>query len=369
MHHLSALIIVALFLQFGQCIWVEKMNVPWLPNYPVKAVDLCATYNGFLYISDDTNRAVYVMDIATLSFQTPISALSGTDGPNGLAVVTSTHEIWAGNGNSTVTIINAISNSVVGGVDSNGTGDADELCFDPVHNLVALTNPDDKPPFLSFIDVASRKVLGSLTFTNSSALEQCVFNPIDGHIYLSIPSDKNYGGGVVAVIDPTTYKLIKYIAEDECASRGAVFANDGVTLFLGCGEFADLHFFHNAVLNVATGAQTFVEGVGDSDQVSYISSSNTFITVGATDSGHFDLAFVQNGQYNQTIHVQDIVTISGFAVHSLAYDDPSGFVFVPMESGVAVYYFNASITSSAGVLVGSVGFVAGILAAWLTVLY
>jgi hypothetical protein len=89
---------------------------------------------------------------------------------------------------------------------------ADEMCFDPVDNVVMATNNADSPPFASVFDAgtvgsANKKIVAQIPWnSNTNGAEQCVYNPRTGLLYetapeLNGPGDNSQPGGV-AVVDP-----------------------------------------------------------------------------------------------------------------------------------------------------------------------
>ena len=83
---------------------------------------------------------------------------------------------------------------------------ADEVAFDPVHNLLLPVNNADSPPFASLIkvDPATGKLtlLTRITFENATnGAEQPIFNRSTGKFYISIPEvDGITANGAVGVI-------------------------------------------------------------------------------------------------------------------------------------------------------------------------
>jgi hypothetical protein len=87
-----------------------------------------------------------------------------------------------------------------------GTRRADELCYNPLSDVVLVANPDEGNPlhghgFITFIGEDSYEILQQIRFDGTDAnsappggkeilangIEQCQFNPRDGKFYLNIP--------------------------------------------------------------------------------------------------------------------------------------------------------------------------------------
>jgi len=302
-------------------------------------VDLGVTYQGKYYLADDTNHVVQIVDISSLSFEASVSVFINTGssshaGPNGLTVVTTNNELWVGNTNSTVTIISLANNTVVGTVNTGGTGACDELDFDSARGLVVVTNPDDNTPFITFIDVSTRAVVNKLTFSDaSSGLEQPIFNHKDGLLYLSVPVTTANSEGEIKVIDPTSFSVTRVIPEDNCKSRGGAFANDGTTLMLACGSTDPLHF-HSLLLDVSSSSTiSTISDIGEGDEVAYDSTRNVFFVTGYRISS---LSAVL-GVISTTGTVIQIIDTDVDISHSVAVDPVTGDVFVPLSDGLGIF--------------------------------
>src|SRR4029079_10332744 len=122
---------------------------------------------GLYLLADRTNKAVDVVDTHNNSLVKQLTAgfagAQGGDndiaGPNG--IITIGTQVWAGDGDSTVKIVDLqTGNLVVPPISTGGTKRADELCHDPKRGLVLIANDADSPPFVSFISTASYQVVG-----------------------------------------------------------------------------------------------------------------------------------------------------------------------------------------------------------------
>jgi hypothetical protein len=87
---------------------------------------------------------------------------------------------------------------------TGGIGRADELCYNPVSDVVLIANDETFDNFITFIGEDSYKVLHQIKFDGSdknagidpetgkpiqaNGIEQCIFNPRDGNFYINIPN-------------------------------------------------------------------------------------------------------------------------------------------------------------------------------------
>jgi hypothetical protein len=89
-------------------------------------------------------------------------------------------------------------------ISTGGIGRADELCYNPVSNVVLVANDETFDNFITFIGANSYDVLHQIKFDGSdmnagidpetgkpivaNGIEQCIFNPRDGNFYINIPN-------------------------------------------------------------------------------------------------------------------------------------------------------------------------------------
>ena len=164
---------------------------------------------------------------------------SATSGPNGVITANDHTEVWAADGvctpapppaapcppesegTSRVRVIDLKTGEVTHNIDVGGKQRADELCEDPQHHVVLVSNDEDVDLFSTFISTTTYEVLGKIKLdgTDPNALnvkatdgiEQCQWSPRTGKFYLAIPevngSGSNTRPGAVLVIDPVKRKV------------------------------------------------------------------------------------------------------------------------------------------------------------------
>jgi hypothetical protein len=166
-------------------------------SFDIGAVDAA---NGRFYFTDRNNKSVDVIDITTNKLVKQIfggfagcntgaaciGANNDKSGPDGLNVISGTTFIYVGDVNS-VKVIDTTTDSVVNTIpigDSSGLR-ADEGCYDPDHKIFMINSPGENPPFATFIDTTTQKVIATLLFTDpgtgplgppSAGLEACVYD-------------------------------------------------------------------------------------------------------------------------------------------------------------------------------------------------
>ena len=172
---------------------------------------------GIYILGDRTNKAVDVIDTTTNTVLTQLiggfvgfTGNNDTSGPDGVMTV-GHREVWAGDGNSTVKVIDLFSQQVTHTISTGGTNRADEMCLDPRHHLVMAANNADSPAVRQLISTTTYAVVKKIPFdgtngapNSNNGAEQCQWDHRTGKFYISIPGivGQPAGTGGVAVIDP-----------------------------------------------------------------------------------------------------------------------------------------------------------------------
>jgi hypothetical protein len=282
---------------------------------------------------------------------------SDTSGPNGVLTIRSEHDhdhdtddggraqIWAGDGNSTVKILDYPSGNVVNVISTGGTERADELCYDPRDNLVMIANDASTDLFVTFISTeGNNPILGTkLKFdgtdpnarniASNGGIEQCQWNPRNGKIYLNLPSTTNPPNpqGTVAVIDPKTRKVVDAFAAgstaDNCQPAGMALGPDHQIL-LGCGPNAN----DVALVMFDNGSTIDIPGNSGSDEVWFNPGDGHYFLAESKHpaaSGGPQLGIVdsRNDAPDQN------VLGTGSSSHSVAADPERNQAYVPINGG------------------------------------
>jgi DNA-binding beta-propeller fold protein YncE len=339
---LSAAVGVSAFAGAANSAELRQIGTITIPGEPLNSFDISFIdqATGMYYLADrsnkgidvvDTKKGIYVGRIAGMVG--PIMKKDGTccnndkSGPNG--VVIAGKEAWVGDGDSTVKVIDLKTMKITDTIKTGGESRADELGYDPKDGVIAIANNADEPPFLTFISTKpGHKILGKLVMEHfTDGMEQTVYNPADGLFYTDVPElDKDKTKGALLVTDPKTAKVVKMIPVDSCVPHGIAFGK-GSNVFLGCnagtprlGLPAKL-----VVLDVKTGKQTDIVGVGGSDESAVNNKLDQYYSALNGNPGGPILAVV-DAKTNQL--TQKIPT--GPGAHSVAANESNGRVYVPI---------------------------------------
>jgi hypothetical protein len=320
---------------------------------------------GNYVLADRTNKSIDVIDTATNTVATQLKAdfvgftgNNNTSGPNGVLIAD--HKVvWAGDGGSTVKVIDLATGSLLAAINTGGTMRADEMCYDRADHVVEVANDAETPfPFVTFIDSRTYAILGKITMDGNNGtpkatngIEQCQWNPQTGKIYLNIPEVNGPGNdtvpGATLVISPTRMAIEKTftIPLDSCAGpQGMALGPDGQIL-LGCNAPGPTANAPTAIIDERNGnVVKTLNNESGSDEVWYNPADNHYFLAESSHPGEQVLGVVDAGPPAQ----EDASVTTGSAtaaghVHSVAADPVSGHVYVPIPSNAG-----STVCSSAG---------------------
>jgi hypothetical protein len=326
-------------------------SILWWPK-PSTSIDIAAVSSDlrWYFLADRTNSAVQVVDTDTLTVDTVITGFTGTrakatvSGPNGLVVVPDRKELWVGDGDGTLKVIDLKTLDVVASIPLGASTRVDEVAYDASRHLIAATSPSESPQFVSFVSVADRKVMGKVSLPNATgSIEQPVWNPTDKNIYEPVTQTAANPGGEVDVINPTALRVTRVIALTDCMPHGAVFG-PRQHLLLGCSGDAIKGGAHasTVLIDAPTGKLlATVTEVGGSDQVWYNPSEDRYYV--AADKMTSD--GTNAGNPNPVVGILDAGTNTWITniptsvlSHSVAADSKTNRIFVPVNEGIAVLH-------------------------------
>jgi YVTN family beta-propeller protein len=300
-----------------------------LSSFDISWVD---SDSGRYYLADRTatkgTGRIDVIDTQTLKFLYTIpqdttgtgfvgNTGSGTkSGPNGVVAVPYLNQLYVGDGDSTVKVVDLATKGIIATIPTGGTARADELAYDPLDHIIMIGNPNDNPPFLTFISTDTQKVLGTLTYLNQSGLEQPVWDAQVRRFLISIPASGGSAGSVDR-IDPISMQRTErlFIA---CSPSGLALG-PLQRVMTACGN----------VIDGRTGLHlAFSQGFGDQtisgDEIWFNPGDNRYY-FGANSVGVVDA---------ETNFPLGFVTFAGG--HSIAVDSQTNRIFVPTADGVKV---------------------------------
>lgn len=222
---------------------------------------------GLYLLADRTNKVVDVIDTTTntltvqLASSPPFAGATGnnnTSGPDGVLTVNH-REVWAGDGNSTVKVIDLFSQKTTHVINTGGKMRADELCFDPRDQLVLMANDAETPfPFVTLISTQNYSVLQTIVMDGTvpvggsqatpkatNGIEQCQWDRRTGNFYVNIPEVNGKGDdtspGAVVVISPKAATLgeildVFDIPLSQCAGPQGMAIGPDHQILLGCND-------------------------------------------------------------------------------------------------------------------------------------
>src|SRR5262249_9375126 len=150
------------------------------------------------YLADRSNAGVDVIDALSGTFIGRIPGFMGArpagpggqgrSGPNGIVVIQPRNQLWAGDGDSTVKVVNLATGSVVNTISTGGQFRADELAWDATDDILVIVNDAEAPPFLTFISTATQTILGQLQVPDATdGVEQPPWSPNTDPFYCAVP--------------------------------------------------------------------------------------------------------------------------------------------------------------------------------------
>lgn len=304
---------------------IAKIPIPGnaMQSFDISWVD---PLTGHYYIADRSNSAIDVVDISSNKVVSQIKGFVGftgstsTSGPDGVVVTAAGKELWAGDGDSTVKVVDLTSGKITASISTGGKKRTDELAYDPKDQLIAIANNADDPAFVSIISTTSRQVLGKITYPDATdGIEQPVYDSQTGDFYLAVPGTKQNEGGQVDVIDPVKMAVVNSYLFSACTPHGLT-GGPGKQMLAGCNAAHHAVIFdktNGSVLADVTAAHGVYDEVwyNSGDMQYYLASSDQYLDV--IDSGSMSLATERQAGLNS---------------HSVAVDSITNHAFVPIQA-------------------------------------
>ena len=312
-------------------------QIATIPNAALASFDISwvDSESGRYYVADRSAGGVDVFDAESDTFITTITGFvgnkgSGISGPDGVMVINKRgelgageghhrKELWAGDGDSTVKVVDLETNSIVDSISTGGTHRADELAYDPADKIILIANDRDAVPFVTFISAETHKVLGSLSYPQTTGgIEQPVWDPQRHRFYISIPSTVANPNGEVDEINPKTESITRVFAITDMNFAGPA----GLALLPGQRLITST----GVVFDAKTGATlATIAGVAG-DEIWYNSGDNRVYF------GNQPVFVVDASSY------QVVTNFDAGDTHSIAADSENNRIFIPVTSiGVKVY--------------------------------
>jgi DNA-binding beta-propeller fold protein YncE len=319
---------------------IARIATLHVPGRALRSFDIgFVNADGVYALSDRSNAGLDLFDAASGRFLgraggfKGYSAAAGFDvaGPNGVVAV-GRNQFWAGDGDSTVKVVDVRTRKVIASIPTGGKKRTDELSYDPRDHLVIAVNNADDPPFVTFISTRTRKIVGRLRLKRATdGAEQSLWNPATGLVYLSIPAlDGVKSRGAVAVINPRTFRLVKLMPVERCMPAGLALGPHDA-LLLGCSDDAVAAGFpaRSFVMSARTGRiLARLPQVGGSDEVWSDPEAGRYYLAAVANTGGPVLGIVDSRSNRWMGNVP-----TGPHAHSVAADAATGRVFVPIAAG------------------------------------
>ena len=323
---------------------IATMDVPGnkFDNFDIGYVDTDASR---YYIADRSNAAIDIFDTQKKTFVGRVGgfvgvkmengrAVNNMSGPNGVAFDAEKHQLWVGDGDSTVKVIDLTSSpaKIIATVKTGGQKRADELTVDTKDGLVLIGNNADKPTFVSFISTKpDHAVVARIGMPDATdGIDQPTYVPETGLFYASVPvwkEEKNHGG--LAVFDPKTLKFVKLIPLDDCMPSGS-FHGPGTKMIVGCSAGSQARTPGMAPATVIIDVKTekvvkVIHELGGMDEVWYNPGAHRYYTASRDQPGGPVLGIINA---DTDTFIESVPT--GTNAHSVAVDAKNNAIFVPL---------------------------------------
>jgi hypothetical protein len=312
-------------------------------------------------LTDQTNASVDLIDAESATFigrigsKCPagnpaphfcfagVGSTTSLSGPNGVVVV-GHKEIWTGDGDSRIKVIDLQTKSFVTTISTGGQFRVDEMADDSRDNILVAANNADSPPFVTLFDTETYSILGKMVFTTAgvgvdaeNGIEQPQWSPATGLFYVSVPqvgSDPTIGG--VSVIDPSTMLVTRTLLVSNCAPAGLALGPHKEAL-IGCsGAFGSPLTTQTVIIDITStsgavdGAIVATVPIGGSDEVWYDKGTNHYFLAARNNRDSTGKARPILGSVNASSHKLDPSVSTSTTAHSVAADQESHHVFVPI---------------------------------------
>jgi DNA-binding beta-propeller fold protein YncE len=296
------------------------------------------------YLADRSNKAVDIFDLKDNKYVGRIGGFVGAvmkpdgkvnsnkSGPDGVIIIND--EAWAGDGDSTIKVIDLNTNKITDTIATGGSTRLDEMSYDPKDQIFIGVNNAEEPPFATLISAdKDHKIIAKVPFNEATdGAEQPDYNPADGMFYVSIPEvNKDPKKGAVAVINPKDGKIVKMLPVDNCHPNGLAFGPDG-NFVLGCSVRGKDGMPPIIVIMSSKTGQVVatVADVGGADMVAYSKKNNQYY-IGAGNNPDGGTLGVIDAATNKL--VQKIAMKGASTPHSVAVNETNGHVIVPGGAG------------------------------------
>lgn len=319
---------------------VKQIGAITMPGTPLESFDIGfvdQTMNQY-FLADRSNKSIDVIDTKTDKYVTRITGFVGegpkgnVSGPNGAVTVNNGTEVWAGDGDSTVKVINLKAGKIIDTISTGGKKRADEVAYDAKDGVFIVANDADEPPFVTLISTKpDHKIIAKISYPEATdGIEQAQYNPFDGMFYVDIPElNKQKGKGALAVIDPKTAKTVKMLPIDDCTPHGQAIGPSSL-VYIGCnaGNIKDKKAGQMVVVDIKEGKVVAnIPGAGGSDEAWANNKIGQWYAATSNNSSGPALTVI-DAKTNKV--VQQFKTAVG--AHSVAASELNNHIYVPTRA-------------------------------------
>ena len=272
-------------------------------------------------------------------------ANNNLSGPDGVVVVDH-KEVWAGDGDSRVKVIDLATGTFVTTISTGGKFRVDEMAYDSRDHILAAANNADTPPFVTLFDTNAKTILGKLVFDTAdvgvdatNGIEQSQWSPETGLFYVSVPQvgpDTTVGG--VSVIDPSTMTVTHTFLVSNCSPAGLALGPRHQAL-LGCSASfgTSPNVVTQSVIIDITSTSSDLDGavvatvpLGGSDEVWFDRGTRHYFLAARNNADNTGKITPVLGSIDARTNMLDPSTPTSTTAHSVAADENSHNVFVPV---------------------------------------
>jgi len=227
----------------------------------------------------DVHSDKFLYKIGLGTFAGLFDATHCCNGPTGVWPVTQQGVLWAGNGNSTINVINLQRNEITQIIKTGGKNRADEMAYDPKDHLMIIGNSSEPTVnFLTVLNTDTNLIQGTINYPNSTGLEQPVWDSLAERFYVPIDGTTSE----VDVIDPTQVKgsctistgpncgVTSQVFVPSCASISGMALLPNEQLMLSCGTILKM-----PAGSIVQTYQTSSGGAISGDQIYYNPGDNS----------------------------------------------------------------------------------------------
>jgi hypothetical protein len=311
-----------------------------------------------LFVSSRSSKAVAIIDARThaeVGETPPIFAGVGIDsphsGPDGNVVAG--HYLFAGDYPSTVRVfdlsVSLSSPPEVAEIQTNGMYRADEMDYDPIDQVVIVSNGDSTPAFVTLISTTTLQIVKQVTFDGTNGTPDTSVGGIGSVLYdsrthkflVSIPEvGSDLTAGAVAVMDPVTGDVTQVFSGLNNCMPSGMAQGPGENVLVTCDpgfpppdsvQFAPRTYVINGRTGTILANLTQVGGVdygayNPADHHYYLGARDYFTSPTATTAS--PVLGVIDADTNEWIENYP----TGTDAHSVSVNPKNNQIFVPIEN-------------------------------------